>query len=147
MSTGTGKSVSEMGKWKIVMWVIIAWWTAHLVLIIGHVLHVFIYSTAITPGLQHEDYVTYAQQSGPWFSIACGGPVFYVLGILLRRRVGPHARNAGLVVWGLYSILDLAVLLMAGATISLLLAGQWLASQAIKLIAIILATHSTRAYS
>ena len=127
--------------WRVVAWTLGLWWLAHLVLIAGHVLLVFVYSIAVAPGLEHADYQAFAETSAPWFSIVAGGPVFYALGRLLRKRVAPSGRRAGLVVWGLYSATDLAIVLASGFALTPLFAGQWVTSQAIKLFAVLLATR------
>lgn len=129
---------------KTIGWTVTAWLTGHIVLIAGHVLLVFVYSLAVAPGLTTEDYAAFAMASGPWFSMVFGGPVFYALGRLLVARVGSGARAAGLVAWALYSSVDAAVLVTTADEVSALLAGQWIASQAIKLAAVLWATRGLR---
>ena len=127
--------------WKVAAWVVALWLAAHVVLIVCHVLLVFLYSAAIAPGLEHADYQAFALRSGPWLSIVLGGPVFYAVGRLLRRRARPLGRRAGLAAWGLYSATDAAIVLASAATITPLLAGQWLVSQGVKLWAVVLGTR------
>lgn len=132
-------------RWKIAAWVVALWLAAHVVLVAAHVLMVFIYSVAIAPGLGHADYQVFAQRSAPWFSIVFGGPVFYGVGWLLRRKVPPHERGAGLATWGLYSAADAAIVVASVAAPGALLVGQWLVSQGVKLLAVLLATRGSRA--
>ncbi len=112
-------------------------------MIAGHVLLVFVYSVVVAPGAEHSDYQTFARESAPWFSIVAGGPVFYGLGRVLRGRLSRKARLAGLVVWGFYSAADLAILIAALPTVPGLLAAQWVVSQGVKLVAVLLATRSS----
>ena len=86
--------------------------------------------------------MAFAMASGPWFSILAGGPVFYLLGRVLLRLVGGKARAAGIAAWALYSAVDAAVVLTATDAISAPLAGQWVLSQAIKLLAVLWATQA-----
>ena len=128
-------------RWRIAIRVVALWLASHVVMIAGHVLLVFLYSVAIEPGLENADYRQFAERSAPWFSIVFGAPVFYAVGMLLRRRVQPHARGAGLTVWGLYTATDAAILLASVGSPPPLLAGQWLVSQAVKLLVVLWATR------
>lgn len=132
---------NPMPAWKIISWIVGIWWLAHLVLIAGHVLHVFLYSVAVAPGLEYADYQAYAQVSAPWFSIILGGPVFYTIGRIVMKRLHPNGRRMGLIIWGLYTVTDLAIVIASVSPIPLLLAFQWIVSQSVKLIAIMLATR------
>ena len=127
---------------KTALWTVVAWLTGHVVLIAGHVALVFLYSVAIAPGLTNEEYSAFALASGPWFSIVAGGPVFYLLGRLLVRRLGAGARAAGLVAWVLYCAVDASVVLATTDAIGSGLAAQWIASQSVKLVAILWATRA-----
>lgn len=122
--------------WRHLAWVVGAWWVAHVALVLGHVVHVFLYSVAVAPDLPVAAYSTYAERSGPWFSILFGGPVFYLLGRILRRRVAHRARLLGLAVWVLYSITDLAIVVAVVEAPTPLLMAQWSAAQGIKLLAV-----------
>ena len=104
------------------------------------VLLVFLYSVTIAPDLPAAEYSAFAERSGPWFSILFGAPVFYWVGRILRRRGAPHGRVVGLASWVLYSICDLTIVLVVGS-MTLLLGAQWVVSQAVKLIAVWLATR------
>ncbi len=119
-------------------WTVGVWWLAHALLIAGHVGLVFLYSVAVAPGLEHADYMAFAERSGPWFSIVAGIPVFFALGRLLRRTTGPAARRVGLWAWGLYTLTDATLVLASGVALTALFVGQWLTSQTVKLIAIYL---------
>lgn len=127
---------------KVAAWVVGTWLGAHVVLIAGHVVLVLLYSLVIAPGLEHADYQAFAARSAPWFSIVAGGPVFWLVGRILHRCVRPHGRGAGLAAWGLYTATDAAILLASVGMPPALLAGQWVVSQAVKLVAVRLATRS-----
>lgn len=129
-------------RMRIALWVVGAWLLAHLGLIAGHVATVFFYSIAIAPGLAQGAYAEFARESGPWFSIFAGGPVFYFLARWLGRRLAPYGRRAALTVWTLYSVCDLAIVAAVEGFGSPILAAQWVVSQGIKLIAVLLATRS-----
>ncbi len=125
---------------RTALWIVATWWLAHLLLIAGHVLVVFLYSALVAPGLENADYQAFAMRSGPWYSIVAGGPVFYLFGRVLVRRVSPRQRASGLIVWALYSATDAAIVILSLGTVPALLAGQWVVSQGVKLAAILLAT-------
>lgn len=126
--------------WRLVAWVVGAWWAAHVTVVLGHFVHVFLYSIAVAPGLPAEAYPAYAERSGPWFAILFGGPVFYLLGRVLRRRLAHRAR-LGLAVWALYAITDLAILVaVVGAPPPRVLA-QWSAAVGVGLAAVWWATR------
>ena len=129
---------------RTILWVIGMWWLAHLVLVLGLVLLVFLYSVAVEPGLTDVDYRAFAERSGPWFSILAGGPVFYCLGRLLRGRVPPNGRAAGLATWALYSLTDAAVSTLSLTILTPLFAAQWVTSQGVKLAAVLAATRAGR---
>lgn len=131
---------NKVPRGRFVAWIVGTWLGAHLALIAGHVLTVFVYSVAIAPGLDASEYAAFAERSGPWFSILAGGPVFWVLGRVLRSKLAPRGRSAGLWVWALYSACDLAIVL-ALASFTPLLTAQWVASQSIKLVAVWLGTR------
>lgn len=127
--------------WRLVAWTVGAWWAAHVVVVLGHVVHVFLYSVAVAPDLPAADYSAYAERSGPWFAILFGGPVFYLLGWVLRRRVAHRARLLGLTVWALYAITDLAIIVaVVGAPPPLVMA-QWSATVGVELVAVWWATR------
>ena len=123
--------------------VLLAWLGSHLVIVAGHVALVFLYSVAIAPGLPPADYTAFAERSGPWFSIFFGGPVFYLVGRWLRSRLGALGRRAALAAWTLYCLTDLTIVLAVHGLPSPILAGQWIVSQAIKLLAVLVSTAST----
>lgn len=127
--------------WRLVGWSVGGWWIAMATLIAGHVLLVFLYSLTIARDLPAAEYSAFAERSGPWFSIFFGAPVFYWVGRILRRRTAPHARGVGLASWALYSICDLSIVLAVGS-MTPLLGVQWVVSQAVKLIAVWLATRN-----
>ncbi len=112
-----------------------------MLLIAALVALVFLYSTLLAPGREHAEYTDFAERSGPWLSILVGGPLFYLFGRLLSRRIAPSARRIGLVVWALYSLTDAALVLASGAVLTPLFVAQWLASQAVKLLGMQLGTR------
>jgi len=132
---------SPYSRPRFVASIVSTWLGSHLVLIAGHVALVFFYSVAIAPDRSAAEYTAFAQRSGPWFSIVLGGPVFYAVGRFLVNRFGSHGRRAAIAAWTLYSLTDLAVALAIAGIPSPSLAGQWIASQAIKLAAILIATR------
>ncbi len=119
------------------------WWLAHIALVGALVLLVFFYSVAIAPGLENSEYAAFAERSGPWLSIAVGGPVFYLIGRGLRRRVAPHGRAAGLTTWALYSVTDAVIVALSLGSLPLFFAAQWVASQTVKLVAVLMATRDS----
>lgn len=140
MAAMTDKNSARI-PWRLVAWSVAGWWIAMATLIAGHVLLVFLYSVAIAPDLPPAEYTAFAERSGPWFSIVLGAPVFYWVGRILRRRVAPRERGVGLAAWALYSAFDLTIVLAVGS-MTMLLTGQWLVSQAVKLVAIRFATRA-----
>ena len=132
------------GTSRRIAWVVASWLGSHAILIAGHVLLIFLYSVLVAPGLENEAYQEFALRSGPWFSIVAGGPVFYLVARHLLRRFGPAGRMMALVVWGLYSATDLVIVLIAGTTFSPWFSVQWIASQSIKLVAVLLAVRAAK---
>ena len=128
---------------RTALWVLTTWWLAHIALIGALVLLVFLYSVAIAPGLENSEYESFAMRSGPWLSIVAGGPVFYLIGRLLRRRVPPHGRAAALTTWALYTVTDAVVVALSLDSLTLLFSAQWVASQTVKLVAVLLATRES----
>lgn len=128
--------------WRLVGWGVGTWWSAHAALILGHVALVFLYSITVAPDRPPAEYSAFAERSGPWFSIVLGGPVFYVLGKILAKRVAPHGRAVALTTWALYTLCDLAIVLALGGAVTPLLYGQWVTSQTIKFVAVWVATRS-----
>ena len=118
------------------------WLGSHLLLIVGHVALVFLYSVLVAPGLAHAEYAAFAERSGPWFSIVFGGPVFYLVGRILHARLGAWGRRAALAAWVLYSLTDLGIVLAVHGVPGWALAGQWILSQSIKLLAVLAATRA-----
>jgi hypothetical protein len=118
-----------------------------LVLIAGHIALVFFYSVAIAPDLPAAEYTAFAESSGPWFSILFGGPVFYGVGRFLLGQLGSGGRRAAIAAWTLYSLTDLTIVLAFHGMPSSSLAAQWTLSQAIKLVAVVVATRSTEGSS
>lgn len=135
-----GPEADAPSRGKVIAWVVGIWLGAHIVLVAGHVLLVTLYSLVVAPGLEHAANQAFAERTGPWFSIVAGGPVFWLVGRILRRRARPHGRGAGLAAWGLYTATDAAILLASVGVPPALLAGQWVVSQAVKLAAVRLAT-------
>ena len=115
--------------------------SAHATLIAGHVLLIFLYSMTIARGLTNADYQAFAMASGPWFSIVAGGPVFYLWGRFLAKKFPANGRLIGLIVWGLYSATDLTIVLLVHTEFTPLFVTQWIASQSVKLVAILWATR------
>ena len=124
-------------------WIIGSWLTGHIVLIAGHVLLVFLYSVTVAPGLTNAEYSQFALDSGPWFSIVSGGPVFYIIARVLRKRLAPNGRRAGLLVWALYSATDAAIVLASSAPLGPWFTLKWVASQSVKLAGVLLANRKS----
>lgn len=66
---------------------------------------VALYSHVIAPGQPMAAYEAHAQLSGPWVSIFAGGAIFYA-----ASRWIAHDRLTALVLFGLYLLIDLAIL-------------------------------------
>lgn len=143
----TEKQDTKSFRWSLVGWTLGGWIGCHLILIATHVVLIFLYSLFVAPGLPEAHYRQFAQESGPWFSIVAGGPVFFALAKALHKKFGSRALSVGLWIWTLYSLTDLFILLAFAGFPSLLLAGQWVTSQAIKLAALKIASPSITSIS
>lgn len=103
-------------------------WLALPVAIVTGILNIFcfflfmvLYSYAIDPGHDQGYYSEAANRFGPTSSVICGMPLMYLAGRWIGKRVGPQlAITAGVLVWTVYVVLDLASVVAAGVLMSVL---------------------------
>jgi hypothetical protein len=94
---------------------------------------VAIYSWAIAPGHDAAFYEAAAQRIAPWSSVVFGAPLFYVAcAFAARRRPARSAVAFAGSCFAVYALIDLSMLLAAGAVSSML--GAVSVSLATKLI-------------
>jgi hypothetical protein len=94
------------------------------------VVWVAFYSYVIDPGQPTAVYAQHAQVSGPWVSIVAGAPIFYAASRWIAR-----ARRTALALWGVFAVVDGALLVATWAGGGAMLGLQALASYATKLLA------------
>ena len=125
------------GKVRTIGWIVVGWWTAHVVLVLLSVIEVAAYASLVAPGLPHSAYEAHASVSAPWVSIVFGGPVFYALTRLLRGRLGGAAHPGG-IAFVLYALTDFAIVTASGAWTGRIVV-LWIVSQSLKAIGVALA--------
>lgn len=91
------------------------------------------YSYFIHPGETAAYYQRYAQAASPWVSVLAGGPVFYLICRWIASRVRASAWPTAMTLFGLYVLLDLALVFTAGIPSSRL-AGLLAASYLLKFL-------------
>lgn len=72
------------------------------------------YSHVIHPGEAPAFYQRYAEAASPWVSVIAGFPVFYFVCRWVGSRVRAGAWPTAMALFGLYVLLDLALILSAG---------------------------------
>jgi hypothetical protein len=99
------------------------WWLAipfalgvMIVNVLISVLWVAVYSLVINPGQDQAYYQAYAQMSAPYSSIIAGMPLMFLAGRWIGSKF-PKANSvkAALLVWLVYFLIDLTVIVAAGA--------------------------------
>lgn len=95
---------------------------------------VALYSYLVHPGETPAFYQRYAQVAGPWVSILAGTPIFYLVCRWIGSRDPARAWPTAMALFGLFALLDLALMLSAGAP-SPRLVGFIAASYLLKLLA------------
>ena len=99
------------------------WWlvvpTALVVMILNvalHVLYMVVYSFVINPGHEAAFYQTHAEYTAPYSSVIAGIPLMFLAGRWIGGKVeeGNSAR-AGFFVWLVYFLIDITVVIIAGA--------------------------------
>jgi hypothetical protein len=99
------------------------WWLAipfalgvMIVNVLISVLWVAVYSFLINPGQDQAYYQAYAQMSAPYSSIIAGMPLMFLAGRWIGSKF-PKANGikAALLVWLIYFLIDLTVIVAAGA--------------------------------
>lgn len=111
--------MEEKNRWLLILP------TAIAVLILNvliHVLYMVIYGYLIAPGHDNSFYEEHAQFSAPYSSIIVGMPLMFFAGRWIGRKF--PARNsvkAALLVWFVYFLIDISVIVAAGALTSIAL--------------------------
>lgn len=95
---------------------------------------VFLYSYLVHPGETSAFYQRYAQVASPWVSLLAGPPIFYLVCRWIGSRAPARARATAMAIFGLFVLVDVALLLFAG-TPSPRLLGFVAASWLLKLLA------------
>lgn len=84
------------------------------------VLYMVIYSHVIDPGHDQAYYDAHIQAAAPYCSIVAGIPLMFLAGWRVSRWwQGRFAKKSALTVWLAYAIIDLAIILAAGAASSI----------------------------
>lgn len=76
---------------------------------------VALYSYLIHPGETPAYYQGYAQVSGPWVALVAGTPIFFWVSRWIGRKVPARAWPTAMALFGLFVVVDLALILSAGA--------------------------------
>lgn len=94
------------------------------------------YSYALNPGQAIEVYQQHAQDSGPWVSIVAGFFIFYAVSRWIARSVA-----TALALFVVFVLIDVTLLVLMGATLSIELLAMTIASFSTKLAACYLGGH------
>jgi hypothetical protein len=84
------------------------------------VLYIALYSYLINPGHDERVYQEYAQVAAPYCSIVAGIPLFYFVCRWLGGKLESNfAVKAALLIWVVYTLIDVSVLTAAGLNMRL----------------------------
>lgn len=95
---------------------------------------VALYSYLIHPGETPAFYQRYAEVAGPWVSVLAGTPIFYLVCRWIGSRAPARAWPTAMALFGLFVILDLALVFSVGVPSSRM-AGFLAASYLLKFLA------------
>ena len=95
---------------------------------------VALYSYLVHPGETPAFYQRYAQVAGPWVSLLAGTPIFFLVCRWIGSRVPSRAWPTAMALFGLFVLVDLALMLSA-RTPSPRILGFMAASYLLKLLA------------
>lgn len=88
--------------------------------IVASILYMVVYSYLINPGHPKEFYDEHIKTAAPYCSIVAGLPLMFLAGLWVAGWDGGQAGvKAALTVWLAYAVIDIAVLIAAGATAKL----------------------------
>ncbi len=73
---------------------------------------VAVYSYLIAPGQTLDAYRLYAERSGPWISLLCGAPLFFLASLRVGGRDREGAIATALALFGIYLAIDAPILLL-----------------------------------
>lgn len=86
------------------------------------VLYVVVFSYFIDPGHDEAYYQAYAEWSAPYSSIVAGMPLMFLAGRWVGTKFPKNnSVKAALLVWLVYFLIDLAVIVAAGALVQIAL--------------------------
>ena len=107
-------------KWKDIRWG--AALGGMLVAEVGQIAATFawvaFYSYLVHPGETPAFYQRYAQVAGPWVSLLAGTPIFYLVCRWIGSRVPSRAWPTAMALFGLFVLVDGALMLSAGTPFS-----------------------------
>jgi len=82
--------------------------------VVGSILYMVVYSYAINPGHDEAFYNEHIQMAAPYCSIVAGMPLMFLAGWRISRWQG-SAITSAVIVWLTYAVIDLSIMLAAGA--------------------------------
>jgi len=131
-------------KWKDIRWgaALGGMLVAEVAQIAAAFAWVAFYSYLVHPGETPAFYESYAQVSGPWVSLLAGTPIFYLTCRWIGSRVPSRAGATAMALFGLFVLVDLALLLIFAGIPSLHIFGFVAASDVLQLLACHLAGRS-----
>lgn len=106
----------------------------HITLIALSILEVAIYSYLINPGHDNDFYSAHAMESGPWVSVIFGSAFCFLLVRRYMKRFSHDQLTYAIALPVVYIIIDLLLMVAAGASITSLVS-VYLLSNGIKLLA------------
>ena len=85
--------------------------------VLASILYMVVYSYLIDPGHEKEYYDAHIQIAAPYCSIVAGIPLMFLAGWWVGGWWrGEFAVKSALVIWLAYTVIDLAIVMAAGAT-------------------------------
>jgi hypothetical protein len=90
--------------------------------VVASIVYMFVYSYLIDPGHEPPYYEAHIQIAAPYCSIAAGIPLMFLAGWWVGNWWhGEFAVKSALVIWFAYAVIDIAIMLAAGLTSSMVL--------------------------
>lgn len=109
--------MSEASERKNRWWLIVP--TALVVLVVNvivHIVYMVVYGYVIDPGHDQAYYQAYAELSAPYSSIIAGMPLMFLAGRWIGGKFPKeHSVKAAVFVWFVYFLIDITVIILAGA--------------------------------
>ena len=104
-------------SWKDIRWgaALGGLLVAEIALVASAFAWVFVYSYLVNPGETPAFYQRYAQVASPWVSLVAGTPIVYLICRWIGSQAPARAWPTAMALFALFVVVDLALVLSAGA--------------------------------